>query len=121
MWDRSPSSGNQADAAWRGMRADHFDVVGLQGTYRSNMCSKPPGVFITRNRAFGDSTVNVCGMPRGNETNPPGLLMIVFVTELRPRSEAANHDMGFPAPGTVANSARPLLAIWPVQLVRHTV
>jgi hypothetical protein len=35
------------------------------------MRSKPPGVFMTRKRAVLDSTVNVWGMPRGNETNEP--------------------------------------------------
>ena len=36
--------------------------------------SKPPGVFKTRKRAEGDSTVNVWGMRRGNETNAPAAL-----------------------------------------------
>src|SRR3954452_5444051 len=50
-------------------RAASSGVLGAS----SNMRSKPPGVVITRKRADDDSMVNVCGIPRGYDTNAPAV------------------------------------------------
>jgi hypothetical protein len=138
MWDRRPSSGNQAAAAWRGMRADHFDVVRLHGTYRiidgfgrelEHALETAGRIHHQESRFRRLDGKGVRDTPP--ERNEPTLAsVIVFASDVE-HPFAVEHAVfvqrprtmtwAFQGPERLRTAPAPPLAIWPVQLVPHVV